>query len=100
MVNSRRKGNRAEVKAVKQLESQGFLVYRVKGSTRFNKCVDIFNLFDILAVKPMETLLLQVKTRDKPKLQPFEEFKKKYSQFNVQVWVWKDRKGFVIFEVG
>lgn len=97
---SRSKGNRTELKAVKELEKQGFLVYRVKGSTIFNKNVDIFSIFDIFCIKPNISRLIQVKTNKKPNLKIFEDFKIKYPQFNVEVWVWYDYSGFKIFECG
>ena len=101
MVNTRAKGNRIERKAVQSLELQGYLVYRVRGSSnRFNLSNDIFELFDILACKPNETKLIQVKSSQKPNLKPYAEFKQKYPQFDVEVWVWKSRKGFVIFSCG
>ena len=30
----------------------------------------------------------------------FAEFKVKYPQFNVEIWVWKNRKGFEIWSCG
>ena len=100
-MNTRAKGNRIERKAVEALESLGFLVYRVRGSSnRFNQNNDIFGMFDLLAVKPNETMLVQVKSSQKPSLKPFAEFKVKYPQFNVEIWVWKNRKGFEIWSCG
>mgnify|MGYP001597204339 CR=1 FL=1 len=100
-MNTRAKGNRIERKAVEHLEQQGYLVYRVRGSSnRFNISNDIFGLFDLLCCKSGETKLIQVKSSKKPNLSPFAEFKDKYSQFNVEVWVWKARKGFEIFSCG
>ena len=90
MINTRAKGNRIERKAVEHLEQQGFLVYRVRGSSnRFNQNNDIFSLFDIFCCKHSETRLIQVKSSQKPNLKPFAEFKAKYPQFNVEIWVWK-----------
>lgn len=101
MINRRAKGMRVERKAVESLELQGFLVYRVRGSSnRFNLNNDIFGLFDILCCKGGETRLIQVKSSQKPNLKPFAEFKAKYPQFNVEIWVWKARKGFVVFSCG
>ena len=101
MINRRAKGNRIERKVVEHLERQGFLVYRVRGSSnRFNLNNDIFGLYDILAIKPNETRLIQVKSSQKPILKPFADFKAKYPQFNVEIWVWKNRKGFEILSCG
>jgi len=99
-MSNREKGMRTERNAVKELQKQGYETYRVKGSTRFNLNVDMFNLFDIIAIKPNETKLIQCKTNNKPNLQVYTDFKIKYPQFNVSIWVWYDRKGFTIFECG
>jgi Holliday junction resolvase len=96
-LTARAKGQRTERKAVEELEKQGYLVYRVKGSTKFNKDVDIFSLFDILCVKPNESRLIQVKTNQKPPLEPYNKFSQTYPQFKCEVWVWKDRRGFDIY---
>ena len=109
-MTTRQKGNRSELRAVKELERDGWLVYRVKGPTKFNKNVDIFGLFDIIAKRPLkretknlltspsdpDTIWLQIKTNKKPPLGPYTEFKKKHCSLfeRVEVWVWHDRKGF------
>ena len=77
-MSKRAKGNRSERKAVKELEEDGWLVYRVKGSTKFNKNVDVFGLFDIIARKDGLTKWVQIKTNKKPVLKPFQEYKYKY----------------------
>ena len=108
MVNARAKGMRNELKAEKELISQGYLTYRVKGSTKFNKNVDIFGLWDIYCIKekvgplnirincfvPRRTIikLIQIKTNQKPSLKPFKEFAKKYSEIDCEIWIYKDRK--------
>jgi Holliday junction resolvase-like predicted endonuclease len=102
-LNSRAKGRRNERKAVVQLESEGWLVYHVKGTTRFNLNCDIFGLFDLVARKDGNTKWVQVKTKRKPDLAPFEEYKKKYCNGfdSVEIWVYKDysRTGPKIIEV-
>ena len=65
------------------------------------KVKDLFEgLFDVIAIKPNETRLIQCKTNMKPTLKPFEDFQAKYPQFSVEVWVKYDRKGFVITTFG
>lgn len=97
-MNTRQKGNKTELRAVKELEKEGWLVYRVKGSTKFNKNVDIFGLFDIYAIKTFTgttcTRLIQCKTNRRPNLKPFKEFRKKYPGIVVEIWVWIDYYGF------
>lgn len=104
-MNTRKKGQLAERRAVQELRDKGYLVYRVKGSTRWNKEVDIFSLFDIYAIKNLiyahhgRTLInrkyIQVKHR-KPTLTKFKKFKEEYcaEDDDVEIWVWKGRKGF------
>ena len=96
-MNRRAKGNRTENLGVKELEQEGFLVYRVRGSSnRFNRDNDIFGLFDILAIKcyeaETEVKLLQIKTNAKPKLNDFISFKLNYPDIFVEVWVRKDAR--------
>jgi len=99
-MNSRQKGMRAERRAVKELEEQGWKVYRVKGSTRFNKNVDIFGLYDLLCLSKahgqQHRLWIQVKTNKKiygKDLKPFKDFKKKYcdKEDTIQIWTWWNR---------
>lgn len=93
-MGARSKGNRNEVKAVKELETNGWLVYRVKGATRFNKNVDIFGLFDIVAKKGKKIKWVQVKSNRRPPMEPFKVFKDTYcsSYESVEVWVYRDYK--------
>jgi len=54
---SRQKGNRSENRAVNELKRNGWLIYRVRGSSNvFQKSNDIFGLFDIVAKRNRETL--------------------------------------------
>ena len=100
-MNARRKGSGNELKAVKELERQGWFVYRVKGSTKYNKNVDIFGLFDLVAKKGLETIWVQVKTNKKPKMDKFRNFYAKHCSFyeSVEVWVYKDYKGLTRYSV-
>lgn len=93
-MSSRRKGNRNELKAVKELEEGGWLVYRVKGSTRWNRNVDMFGLFDLCAKRGKNTRWLQIKTNRKPAFGPYKDFKANHcSEYEtVEVWVYIDYK--------
>lgn len=94
-MNTRKKGNRVENKAVKELEAEGWLVYRVKGSTKFNKNMDIFGLFDIIARKDLNIKWIQIKTNRPVPMQPFSDFAQKHctEYESVEQWIWKDRRG-------
>lgn len=65
MVNTRSKGRKAEKEWTQVLiQEKGFkpeLIEIVKGSSKFNKQVDIFGEFDILAIKDGVLHLYQVK---------------------------------------
>ena len=101
-MNTRLKGQKSEIKCEKELTNEGWLVHRVKGSSKFNKEVDIFGLFDILAIKiekkKQKRKWIQVKTNKKlygKQLKPFKDFKKDYCDVmdNVEVWSWFNYKG-------
>lgn len=100
-MNKRAKGNKAELRAVKELEAEGFLVYRVPPSRLYQTGQDIFSIFDMVAKKASKTIWLQIKSNRKPNMQPFKEFKEKWCNAldSVQVWVWVDREGFTKIEV-
>ena len=65
-MNTRTKGRLLEIKAEKELVADGWITYRVKGTTRFNRNVDIFGEFDLLAVKKGVHKYIQVKANQKP----------------------------------
>lgn len=107
-MNTRRKGQRNELKSKELLEREGWLVEKVKGSTKWNKNVDFFGLFDIIAIKKVNQLtrILFVQVRSnyisKYHREKIEEWSKKYSDdaiSKVQIHVWKDREGLQRIEV-
>jgi len=61
-MNTRIKGRKAENELATLLRKQGYLIEQVKGSSKFNKSVDFFGWFDMLAVSKKNTLLVQVKS--------------------------------------
>ena len=89
-MNSRAKGRRSELKTKAYLEANGWIVDLVKGSSKFNKSVDFFNLFDGIAIKKGVVLFIQVKSNRKPSLKLFKEFHNKY-QVPIDIFIWKDR---------
>lgn len=92
----RAKGNRNRRKCINELESQGWAVEVVEKTSRFVKVKDLFGLWDLIAIQPNRTKLVQVKTNKKPKLDDFKEFAKKYSQFECEIWIYRDYKSHVI----
>ncbi len=65
-MNTRTKGRLLELRAEKELNLDEWITYRVKGTTRFNRNVDIFGEFDILAVKKGMHKYIQIKANQKP----------------------------------
>lgn len=100
-INTRKKGQRLELKAFKILEQDGYLVYRVPGSTKWNRNVDMYGLWDLLGIKKnigndtVYIKLIQVKSK-KPVLKEWQDFADKYRSFNLscEIWWWKARQGF------
>lgn len=95
-MNARKKGNRIRLKCKKMLEANGYSVEIVEKTSRWVKQKDLWGLFDLIAIRPNVTKLIQCKTNQKPNLQPFNDFKQKYPQFDVEVYIWFDRKGFTV----
>ena len=113
-MNPRAKGRSYELKCEKELIKQGYLTYRAKGATKFNLQVDIFSLFDLMALKKIdirnernagmdndglitpklfkiERRYIQVKVNKKlseKELIPFKEFKKNYTDANDKIQIW------------
>ena len=59
-MNTYQKGNRRELEARKQLEALGWLVER-KNRTKWAS-PDLFGMFDLLAIRGCEVLLVQIKS--------------------------------------
>ena len=89
-----------ERQAVKELIDDGWLTYRVPGSTKWNKSCDIFSLFDIIALKreglerPIKWIQVKSRKLYGKQLDPFYEFKRKHCSFDdsVEIWIYEKRK--------
>jgi Holliday junction resolvase len=96
-MSTRSKGSRNELEYQRKLEGQGYITYRVKGATKFNKQVDIFGIADILAINDSEVLLVQVKTNSTSgalkQLKTWLEDHTVPSNVKLQVAVRKDGRG-------
>jgi len=97
-MNTRVKGQRAELKAQKELKEEGWFIERAPGSTKWNKQVDLWGIFDLVGLKKIDgvqkRIWAQVKCNVKPSLKPFRKFKEDYCDENdtVEIFVYKDRK--------
>ena len=75
-MSNRSKGQAAEREYQKILESQGYLVERVKGSSKWNKQVDIFGVFDLVGMNHKCLIGVQVKcNRTGGAIKKLKEFK-------------------------
>ena len=61
-MNNRVKGANAEKEYERLLIDRGYLVERVKGSSKFNKSVDFFGIADLICLNSYEIKLVQVKS--------------------------------------
>ncbi len=101
MMNRRAKGRRSENRARKLLESEGYLIEQVRGSVKFNKSVDFFEIGDLLGLKYLselmrtEIIIVQVKTNqgiNKELMQKMIKFREKFPDIRVMEYVFYDRK--------
>lgn len=99
---ARVKGNKSRLKAIRELEADGWLVDVVEKTSRWCKVKDCFALFDLLCLKPGQVMLLQISTNRPHTHWQLEEFAKKYKAENIYFtqWVWIDREGFKKFNYG
>ena len=99
-MNTRKKGNRNQLKAIKLLEKCGFLVSKVEQRGRFVKEKDLFGLFDICCINNDEVRFVQITSNRPHSHKKFMAFSKKYQPVSVvyQQWVWYDRCGWKIFD--
>lgn len=116
---SRAKGGRTRRKAIKYLEALGFIVETTEKTGKFTKfkdtfsgfCVncwkredeccdkkDEFEGFDIIALKPSEFIMVQLKTNSPATQRTFKAFAKKFAGSVIKIWcmTWYDRSGWVI----
>ena len=94
-MNTRTKGNRYELRARKELEADGYAVIRAPPATKWNREVDFFGLFDLIAVKKGEKRFIQVKANQLPgsKKHELEEFYETYlnDTDTVEWWCYWER---------
>ena len=91
MVNTKRKGNQAELEYKKMKEAQGYSCYK-SPNVRFYD-VDVFGLFDLICINKKEVLLVQVKSnriRDRKKIASFQNHPESVKKI---IAVRYDRKG-------
>jgi hypothetical protein len=96
-MNTYLKGLRTLRKCRDELEKEGWLTAKVENSSKYGK-KDLFGLFDAIAIRPNRTKLIQCKTNNKPPMRQFYKWQELFPQFEVEVWIWKDYKGFKVIK--
>lgn len=100
MSKTRAKGGRTRRRAEEFWRNKGYLVDRVELGGKFTKSKDLFSSdsfsgFDIIAFKPKELILIQLKTNTPPTQQEYIDFAKKYAsrQIKVLCMTWYSYRG-------
>jgi len=93
-MSSRAKGRRNELRCVLELQKRGYEVYLIPTQRRFDKVVDIFGLWDMVARRKSDGRLLfvQSKTNRKPPASYVRQLEECLLQADKELWVWTDRK--------
>ena len=93
-MGARSKGSKHEREAKKELEKNGWTVFKPQKTSKFGT-QDIFNMFDIVAIKDNKITFVQVKTGSTAGfLKKLKLWKKKHDIENVswELWVRKDAR--------
>ena len=99
MVDTREKGQRIERKAKKSLEKNNYKVHKAYMGGKYRKNRDIFNLFDLIAVKEDRIKFIQVKAnqaRGQKEIKEQSDFIPQADFIDIELWVWMDRVGWRI----
>ncbi len=83
MINKYQKGNRRELQARKMLEKDGYLVDK-KPRTKYHS-PDLFGMFDLIAIKRAQTILVQVKSNKSDFYKSRKEIKQWIKNNNIQI---------------
>jgi len=110
-VNLKAKGDRAEVRAKKELEAEGFLVERAHGIPVWvgpGRCIskhhDFFGVFDLWAIRRDCVRLVQITTSDKnlkakrDKIDDLEEYLPRMTNCTYEVWWYMGRDGWRVWK--
>lgn len=98
MTRARAKGMRIQRMLIKKLESEGWRVAKLEQSGKYTKQTDAYGLFDLIAIKENELVMLIQVTCQKPHTHtPYILFAERYIYTTVRQYVWFDRQGWKIF---
>ena len=97
MVNTREKGQRIERKAKKSLEKNNYKVHKAYMGGKYRKNRDIFNLFDLIAVREDKIKFIQVKANRASGQGEIKEQSDFIPEWvDIELWVWHDNEGWRI----
>ena len=92
MVNLRLKGQRNEKKCEDELINDGWECIRVHNSgNKFQKRVDFFGLWDVIALKQGHLRFIQVKTNNSPAKHKYLEWLEPHRCnpfIRAEIWIW------------
>jgi hypothetical protein len=98
-MNTRAKGNRIQLKLIKKLRLEGWLVAKTERTGKFIKEKDLFGIGDLICLKKTEgktkIKIIQSTTNRPHTHKKYKEFAEKFGEeyLKVEQWVWVDRKG-------
>lgn len=98
-MKTKTKGNRIQLKLIKELEKLGYTVGKVENGGKFTKVKDLFGLFDLVAIGKNDVCFIQVTCNRPHTHKRYLDFsiKHDFSRVEFLQYVWYDRKGWVIF---
>lgn len=96
-MKTRVKGNRAVRKCINYLKTKGYIVSKAEVGGKFVKQKDMFGLFDLVAIRKGNILLVQVTCNRNHPHKKFQEFSNMYANESIYIeqYIWMDYKGFV-----
>ncbi len=99
-MGSRSKGRATVRKGKKVLEHNGWKFGEAEAKGKFREVKDMFGMFDNVAVKDRDWLMIQFKTNSRGVQKAYKQFAKEHGSRNVhiQLWNWIDYKGFEIID--
>jgi len=97
MIKTRKKGLRIQLKAIKELESEGWLVGRVERVGKHIKTKDLFGLWDLVSLNPHQIKFIQIRCNQAHTHKKYQSFAVQYCREGLQLeqWVWIDRTGWI-----
>ena len=96
-MKTRQKGNRVQLKLIKEFEGLGYLIGKVEQRGRFVKVKDLYGCFDLVAVRDDIVEFIQVTCNKPHPHKKYIEFSKLYTGAIIVQYCWVDRKGWSVW---